>query len=256
MSDYSPKIVGFLCNWCSYAGADLAGVSRFSYPPNLRVIRTMCSARVDPVFVIEALQSGADGVLVLGCHFGDCHYATGNYYTDRRMKLLRYLLDKLGVRRERFDWDWVSAAEGTRFATLVAQFTEQLKQAGPPAEAEGLAQEEYSHRLELARRVMDSEPIRWLLGRQYQIEQEGNVFGESMTREELEERLRLTVDEELRRQSLLLALEQGPFTVPQLAEQTGLASKVAFRLISELMDEGLVEHAGDKDDYALFALAP
>ena len=128
---FEPKIVGFLCNWCSYAGADLAGTSRLSYPPNIRIVRVPCSGRVDPLFVARALKEGADGVLVLGCHPGDCHYSDGNYVARRRFAVMQELLFFLGFERERVKLDWVSASEGARFARVVTEFTEQLRQLGP-----------------------------------------------------------------------------------------------------------------------------
>ena len=128
---FEPKILVFACNWCSYAGADLAGVSRLQMPPNCRVIRVMCSARVRPEFVITALSKGLDGVLVLGCHPGDCHYSEGNYFTRRRGLLLKKLLDYVGVDPERFQVRWVSASEGAKFADTVEQATEQIKALGP-----------------------------------------------------------------------------------------------------------------------------
>ncbi len=128
---YEPRIVGFLCNWCSYAGADLAGTSRIAYPPNVRIIRTMCSARVEPAFVLEALARGADGVLVCGCHPGDCHYSEGNYKTMRRLPLLEAVLESYGVERERVRLEWVSASEGQRFADIVTDMTERLRALGP-----------------------------------------------------------------------------------------------------------------------------
>lgn len=129
--DYEPKIVGFLCNWCSYAGADLAGTSRITYPANVRVIRVPCSGRVDPLFVVKAFQLGADGVLISGCHVGDCHYNEGNFHTRRRFALLQPFLDYLGVEKERFRLEWVSASEGKKFSQLVSDFTETLKRIGP-----------------------------------------------------------------------------------------------------------------------------
>lgn len=129
--NFEPKIVGFLCNWCSYAGADLAGTSRLKYPPSVRVIRVMCSGRVDPLFVLKAFASGADGVLVLGCHPGDCHYLAGNYKTMRRMLLLQEMLRQLGIEEERLRLDWVSASEGERFASIVKEMTEKIKELGP-----------------------------------------------------------------------------------------------------------------------------
>jgi F420-non-reducing hydrogenase iron-sulfur subunit len=123
--------VGFLCNWCSYAGADLAGVSRFQYPPNLRVIRVMCSGRVDPVIVLEMFANGADGVIVTGCHPGDCHYVAGNLYEERKIKMLKKLLALTGLELDRLRLEWVSAAEGQRFAQVVTEFTEQIEKLGP-----------------------------------------------------------------------------------------------------------------------------
>ncbi len=128
---FEPRIVGFLCNWCSYAGADLAGTSRTTYPPNVRILRVPCSGRVDPLFVARALKEGADGVLVLGCHPGDCHYSDGNYYTRRRFAVMRELLVFLGIEPERIKLDWVSASEGARFARVVGELTETLRSLGP-----------------------------------------------------------------------------------------------------------------------------
>jgi F420-non-reducing hydrogenase iron-sulfur subunit len=128
---FEPKIVGILCNWCSYAGADLAGTARVPYAPNLRVVRVMCSGRVDPAFVMEALRCGADGVMIAGCHPGDCHYQNGNHKTMRRFALMRRVLDQLGVEPARVRLEWVSASEGDRFAELVNDMTEQVRTLGP-----------------------------------------------------------------------------------------------------------------------------
>jgi F420-non-reducing hydrogenase iron-sulfur subunit len=128
---FEPKLVGFLCNWCSYTGADLAGTARMKHPPNLRVIRVMCSGRVDPNFILEALARGADGVLVLGCHPGDCHYTEGNYKCQRRLPLTRKLADQMGIDPRRIRLEWVSASEGARFTKVVTEFTEQVRALGP-----------------------------------------------------------------------------------------------------------------------------
>jgi heterodisulfide reductase subunit A len=125
------KILGFLCNWCSYAGADLAGVSRFQYSPNLRVVRVMCSGRIDPTIPPEVFMRGADGILVLGCHPADCHYVEGNLYEERKIKMLKKLIALTGLEPERLELDWVSAAEGQRFAQIVTEFTEQVRELGP-----------------------------------------------------------------------------------------------------------------------------
>ena len=128
---FEPKIVGILCNWCSYTGADLAGTSRIKYSPNVRVIRVMCSGRVDPTFILKAFADGADGVLVAGCHPGDCHYIEGNYKTIRRMALLKRMLADYGIEPERFRLEWVSAAEGDRWAQVVNRITEDVRKLGP-----------------------------------------------------------------------------------------------------------------------------
>ena len=131
MDDFEPNIIGFLCNWCSYAGADLAGTSRMKYPPNIKSISVMCSGRVDPVFVLEALKKGADGVLVAGCHPGDCHYVSGNYKANRRMKLLKKLLDELAINPKRVRFEYISASEGAKFASVATEFVDELKKMGP-----------------------------------------------------------------------------------------------------------------------------
>ena len=128
---FEPRIVGFLCNWCAYSGADLAGTSRLQYPTNVDIIRVMCSGRVDPTFVLKAFQLGADGVLICGCHPGDCHYSEGNYKTARRVPILIKLLEQFGIEPQRLRLEWVSASEGDRFAALVNEITEQIRELGP-----------------------------------------------------------------------------------------------------------------------------
>jgi F420-non-reducing hydrogenase iron-sulfur subunit len=128
---YEPLIIGFLCNWCSYAGADLAGASRLKYPPNLKIIRVPCSGRVSPELVMRTFREGADGVMVLGCHIGDCHYSTGNHRTARRIPVLKALLEFTGIPRERFLAKWVSASEGGLFVETVKEFTETVRSLPP-----------------------------------------------------------------------------------------------------------------------------
>jgi len=131
MGDFEPKIIGFCCNWCAYAGADLAGINRIQYPSNLRMIRVMCSGSVDPEHILEAFRKGADGVFIGGCHLGDCHYMTGNYKTMRKVMLIKSLLPQLGLEPERLKLAWVSAAEGRRFGQVVTDFTEEIRRLGP-----------------------------------------------------------------------------------------------------------------------------
>ena len=130
-TNFEPKIVGFLCRWCSYAGADLAGTNRMKYPSNVSSIRVNCSGRIDPTLVMKALALGADGVLIAGCHPGDCHYTNGNIKTLRRFKLLQKMLDQFRIERERVRLEWISAAEGERYAQVVRSMTEQVRSLGP-----------------------------------------------------------------------------------------------------------------------------
>jgi F420-non-reducing hydrogenase iron-sulfur subunit len=130
--EFEPKIIGFLCNWCAYAGADLAGISRMGYPSNIRIIRVMCSGMVDPLFVLEALRNGADGVLIGGCHLpSDCHYLSGNFKALRRVLLLKKVLAQFGIEPERVRIEWVSASEGDKFAKVVKEMVEEIKKLGP-----------------------------------------------------------------------------------------------------------------------------
>jgi F420-non-reducing hydrogenase iron-sulfur subunit len=129
--EYEPLILSFCCNWCSYTGADLAGVSRLQYPTNVRIIRVMCSGMVHPNLVIDALTKGADGVIVCGCHPGDCHYEDGNMKAQKRAEAIVLMLEDFGLEEERFRLEWVSASEGPRFAQVMTEFTEQVKKLGP-----------------------------------------------------------------------------------------------------------------------------
>ncbi len=130
-SEREPKLLGFLCRWCSYAGADLAGTSRRKYPANVRVIRVPCSGRVDPLFILKALRLGFDGVLVSGCHPGDCHYQSGNYYARRRMAITKKFLEYIGINPQRIQASWVSASEAEKFAEVVTEVTKGVKEVGP-----------------------------------------------------------------------------------------------------------------------------
>jgi F420-non-reducing hydrogenase iron-sulfur subunit len=131
MSDFEPKIVVFCCNWCSYTGADLAGTSRLKIKPNFRVIRTMCSGRVEPTFVLYAFAKGADGVMVAGCHPGDCHYSVGNYKARRRVSLLKTMLAQFGIEPERLRLEWISASEAPQFQSAMNSFIDEIKELGP-----------------------------------------------------------------------------------------------------------------------------
>jgi len=132
MKNFEPNIIGFVCNWCTYAGADLAGSSRFSYPPNVKLIRLMCSGRVDPAFILETFARGADGVFVGGCHIpSDCHYQQGNFKALKRVTMLKKLISEMGVEPDRLEIFWISASEGKKFSEVMTSFTERIKKLGP-----------------------------------------------------------------------------------------------------------------------------
>lgn len=126
-----PKIVAFCCKWCSSAGADLAGISRMKYPPNIRIIRVMCSGRIEPSYLLRALELGADGVIVTGCHLGDCHYIAGNEQAKKRVEMTTELLETMGINPQRLRLEWISASEGARFASVMTDFVEEIKELGP-----------------------------------------------------------------------------------------------------------------------------
>ena len=129
--EFEPKIIAFLCSWCSYAGADLAGVSRLQYPANIKIVKVPCSGRINPFYIVKSLQEGWDGVLVSGCHPGDCHYLSGNYYARRRFAVLKRLIEYIGIEPGRVHFSWVSAGEGEKFATVVKEVTDAVRKLGP-----------------------------------------------------------------------------------------------------------------------------
>lgn len=218
---FEPKILGFLCNWCSYAGADLAGVSRIQYAPNLRVIRVMCSGRVDPVFVLEALAGGVDGVVVMGCHHGDCHYMEGNYEAERKVKMLKRLLAPLGL-AERLRLEWVSASEGGRFAEIVQDFTEHVRALGPsPLSREKLDSEKLEC-IQAAKRAAEDFRLRALVGRERKMVEGGNVYGEEVTQEEFDKIMEEAVVAEYIRNRIYLLLEKEPMSIKHLSKRLGL----------------------------------
>ena len=131
MTEFEPTIIGFTCNWCTYAGADLAGTSKIQYPTNIRIIRVMCTGRIEPEFLLDALRLGADGILIGGCHPGDCHYQEGNYKTELRVRLVKSLLESFGIEPERVRLEWISASEGQKFAETVQSFVNEIRELGP-----------------------------------------------------------------------------------------------------------------------------
>lgn len=235
---FEPKILGFLCNWCSYAGADMAGVSRFQYPTNLRVIRVMCSGRVDPTLVLEAFIHGMDGVMVLGCHPGDCHYITGNYYTESRIKTLQKFLEILGVKSERLCLDWVSASEGERFANLIRDFTEKVKKLGPLSI--DLPPDEARIRLLTARDVLSQQRMRWLINREWELLEEENVFKEKMDPDEFNKVKFEALISEYEKNRILLSISDKALSVKEIARTTTMKPRKVLKNLITMEQNGLV----------------
>jgi F420-non-reducing hydrogenase iron-sulfur subunit len=221
MSDkagFEPKIIGFLCNWCSYAGADLAGVSRIQYPPNIRVVRVMCSGRIDPIIPLEVFKQGADGVIVLGCHPGDCHYSEGNLYEERKIKMLKKLIALTGLEPDRLRLEWVSASEGQRFAKVVTEFTEQIKKLGPSPLSGKAPNQKILENLQAAKDAASDFKLRVLVGRERELTEKCNVFQEKIPQEEFDSLLDETVEAEFARHKIYLLAKNEPVSVKALAE--------------------------------------
>jgi len=237
-NSWEPRILGFLCNWCSYAGADLAGVSRFQYPPTVRIIRVMCSARVEPAFVLRALRRGSDGVLVLGCHLGDCHYISGNYRCKERMEMTKELLKIVGVDPERLYLGWVSAAEGQQFARIVASFTDQLKAIGPVGKAKSETPDNIKENLAAAIDALSSDRVRWLIGERETLLEGENVYGEQMSEQEYQKLLLESLVDEYKCSKVVLSITDEPLSVKEIAGRTRLTAREVLPYI------GLLKHSG------------
>ncbi|HHV61586.1 MAG TPA: hydrogenase iron-sulfur subunit [Firmicutes bacterium] len=240
---FEPKIVAFLCNWCSYAGADLAGTSRLYYPANVRAIRVMCSGRVDPAMMIRPFIDGADGVLVLGCHFGDCHYLTGNYQTDQRVRIVWEVLRQVGVDPGRLHLDWVSAAEGARFAEIVEEFCNRMRHMGPLQASlpSGPLPYDLPLALAIAAEIVEGERFRWLLGRLRELREQGSVYGERIDAARLEQLVRDVIAEEYVRAGVQVLAAREPLSVKDMASKLGLAARDVLKQVAYLKKRGVLD---------------
>jgi F420-non-reducing hydrogenase iron-sulfur subunit len=232
---FEPKILSFLCNWCAYAGADLAGISRFQYPPNARVIRVMCSGRIDPAFIPRAFLAGFDGVMILGCHPGDCHYLSGNLQAERKMTLTRSLLAHEGIEQERLLLDWVSAGEGQRFAQIMTGFISRIRDLGPFPQSE-----EMGEKLQAIQTSLEGEKIRWMVGKAPELMEKENVYGEYTDPERVKEVLEMTVFEELTKNRILTLLEKGPRAAEEISLKLPLSLKETLTCLVSLVGEGKI----------------
>jgi coenzyme F420-reducing hydrogenase delta subunit len=237
--DWDPKVVAFCCNWCSYAGADLAGVSRVQIPPNFRIVRIMCSGRMDPELSVRLLREGMDGVLVLGCHPGDCHYIEGNYFAEIKMQWTRELLAKTEFGAERLMLDWVSASEDQRFAQIVGGFQDKIRELGPnPINDKGSAA--MREELDAALLTLADFRLRALMGKVRTIRDDGNVYGEVKKRSELDELVSNAVESEYMRNHILVLAKDSDMTVPMLAERMETSPETVMTQVVRLRQKNLL----------------
>ncbi len=198
MKTFEPKILGFLCNWCCYAAADTAGVSRFQYPPNLRIIRVMCSGRVAPEFILDAFMHGADGVFIGGCHLGDCQYLYGNYEATVIVKVSSEILKQIGINPKRLLLSWHSATEGAQFAKKISEFVDEIKSLGPLGKSENLESEALIERLKTAMETLKKLKIRMTFGKMCKtIRTENKYSDEAFLKQEINRRLIMPIKEKV-----------------------------------------------------------
>lgn len=232
---FEPKILSFLCNWCAYAGADLAGISRFQYPPNTRVIRVMCSGRVDPAFIPRAFLVGYDGVMILGCHPGDCHYLTGNYQAEKKIILTRKLLEMAGIGSDRLLLDWVSAGEGERFSQVIRQFVEKIRGLGSfPLD------QEMKGRLHAVKASLEGEKIRWMVGKGPELIEKENVYHEQLPKERLDAAIETTIRDELIKNRIIALVESKPSPAAEISQTLNLKLKETLDYLVSLIGEGKI----------------
>lgn len=235
MAKFEPKLLGFLCNWCAYAGADLAGVSRYQYPPNMRVIRVMCSGRVDPLLVLKAFEQGIDGVAVLGCHPGDCHYQTGNYEAENKMNMTKQVLEKIGIEPERLYLDWVSAAEGKRFSEVISDFTERIRKIGPIKQ-----NKDYEQKISFGESIVESVRIRWLVGKERKLLEFGNVYNEKIDEDEFKDLILRNIATEYDKHRIFSLIKEEPQTVSKIADELSIPKSDVSRYLTNMENTGLV----------------
>ncbi len=237
---FEPRILGFLCNWCSYAGADLAGVSRIQYAPNLRVIRVMCSGRVNPIFILEGFLRRIDGILVLGCHLGDCHYITGNYEAEIKMETLNKLLEGIGF-SDRLQLDWVSASEGNRFAQVVNDFTDKIRKLGPSPLKDEKLKGEIKDELTAIKSALSDIRLRALVARKRTITTDGNVYEDIIPKEEFDIILDKAIEDEYIRHKILVKVKDKGKSVPEIAKEINLEPNKVLEHIVQLRTRGLID---------------
>lgn len=252
---FEPKILGILCNWCAYAGGDLAGVSRIQYPPNIRVVRVMCSGRVDPEFLIRGFLKGCDGIWVGGCHPADCHYISGNQEAVNMVNLVRRILAHIKVNPGRLILEWVSAAEGARFAEVITTFTDQVRELGPLANDAKDGVVELKRKLEAAMAAVTQEKLRWVTAKQTEFRHDGNRYGEVFAEHEIGRMLDTVVLEEITAQEILLLLKQETLSVKEISKKLDLPPPDIMTMVQALRKKELLVLKEIRGRSPLYAVA-
>lgn len=237
---FDPKIIGYLCNWCCYAGADLAGVSRIQYPPDMRIIRVMCSSRIEPAVIIEMFIQGIDGIFIGGCHPGDCHYIEGNYHTPFKIDLTQKLLEKAGMNPVRLRLEWVSASEGVRFAELMKEMSTDIRELGPSPVSGPSPDIDVLEAMVIARNAVNDFRLRLLTGKAYFLTEKGNVYDEKIEYDRYEAIIDNIIEEELLRHRILRSLMKKSASVKDIAQDIDVASSDVLEHLVVLKDRGLV----------------
>jgi len=235
--EFEPKIIGFLCNWCSYAGADLCGVSRYQYPTNVRPVRVMCSTRISPHLVLDIFKAGADGILLGGCHLNDCHYISGNFYTEKRVRLMLKLLEDAGVDPKRLRLEWVSASEGEKFSKVVTEFTETIRNLGPNKVKKDAT---LRSKIAAADEASDTFRLRALVGKELGLEKTGNVYGNKLEQTELEKLIDIATKEEFERSLILELSKDKPMSVKELGKIMEVPTDRVLRHIVVLRQKNML----------------
>jgi len=237
---FQPRMIGIVCNWCCYGGADLCGVSRFQYPPHIRLIRVMCSGRVDLLHILQAFSKGQDGVFVGGCHFCDCHYVTnGNFNAFSMVQVSRKILAYLGINPERLRIEWVSAGEGIRFANFMNEFSAQVQQMGPLGKAEGIEESELKRNLEAVRQLVPY--IKLVLTQKLNVTERTEVaYRKFFTSEEFDSLFEESIAPRLAMSQIMLLLRERPLSMGAISELLRLNPTAVSVYLSEALRRGLV----------------
>ena len=248
---FEPRILGFLCNWCCYAGADLAGVSRFQYPPNIRVIRVMCSGRVDPAHIFRAFSTGQDAVFIGGCHLNDCHYVThGNYDALSMVYIYKKLMDRIGLNPERLRLEWVSAGEGIRFASIMNEFSPKIAKLGPLGKGEGIDEHELRFKLEAVTKLIPY--IKLVQSERLRVsERTEEAYNKFFTSEEFNRLFDKLIGDKLAVSQIMLLLGDRSLSAGEISEILGLNPSEVSRHMNNSSMQGLVRYDVSHKCYTL-----